>query len=374
MRLIIDCFKLVKGMGKSVGIYNVAVSLVQNLVLEKSRTTDQRIRDTEIIVLGNQYNVDDFGLDGVVFKLIDNYDPLNKFHAVLWELFIVSGICKALKADKVLFPRGYCALSHRIYDIVLIHDMIPFYYKEHFPDVFNRVENAYIMKRLKASARGAKKVITISEASKREIIKYCKVNADKIQIIHNACNAIHFAEEKQVQEEPYICAMTSGLPHKNAKGVLESYSAYCKITDEPLNLVVIGLQDTSLADLSEDVKSRITCYKFIKKNDEMYRLMNNSSVFLFLSLVEGFGLPPIEAMMLKVPVVCSDRSSIPETAGDAAILVDPCNPQKVAESLARLLNDPEKQKELVIKGVRNTERFSWDSRAKLYWDAILSMS
>ena len=124
MRIVIDCFKLVKGAGKSIGIYNVAVSLVQNLVLERKRTSDPRIKNAKIIVLGNEQNADDFNLDGVEFELITKYNPFNKFHVVMWELMNVSKICRKLKADKVLFPRGYSAITHPIYDIVLIHDTI----------------------------------------------------------------------------------------------------------------------------------------------------------------------------------------------------------------------------------------------------------
>lgn len=371
MRIVIDCFKLVKGAGKSIGIYNVAVSLVQNLVLERKRTSDPRIKNAKIIVLGNEQNADDFNLDGVEFELITKYNPFNKFHVVMWELMNVSKICRKLKADKVLFPRGYSAITHPIYDIVLIHDMIPFYYNENFPGVFNKLENSYIMHRLKASAKNSKKIITISEASKKEIIKYCEVSEEKISIIHNACNAINFAEKKEKNETPYICAMTSELPHKNARGILESYKKYCEISEKPLNLVIIGLQDTSLVNLPKEVERRITCRKYIKSNEEMYRIVNNSSAFLFLSLTEGFGLPPIEAMMLRVPVICSNISSVPEAVGDAALLVNPQKPLEVAETLQNLLSDVTLQEKLVEKGLKNIERFSWESRSKLYWEAIL---
>lgn len=371
MRIVIDCFKQVKGAGKSIGIYNVALSITQNLVLEQGRTEDDRIRNAEIIVLGNAHNACDFRIEGVTFVEVVGYDPLNKVSCVLWELFGVSRVLRSLKADRVLFPRGYCALTHPVKDIVLIHDLIPFYYDEHFPGVFGKAENAYIMNRLKASAKTAKQILTISEASKQDILKYCGVREDKITVIHNACNAISFAEEKRFQQKPYICAITSGLPHKNARGILESYRKYCEISETPLDLVVIGIADTSICDLPEEVKAKIICRKFIKSNEEMYRIINNSAVFLFLSLVEGFGLPPIEAMQLKVPVVCSNASSLPEVVGDAAVLVDPTSPEDVAAKLNELLADEAKQKALVVKGMENIKRFSWETRAKLYWEALL---
>lgn len=371
MRIVIDCFKQVKGTGKSIGIYNVALSITQNLVLEQGSTEDERIRNAEIIVLGNAHNARDFRIEGVTFVEVDGYDPLNKVHCVMWELFGVSRICKKLKADRVLFPRGYCALTHPVKDIVLIHDLIPFYYDEHFPGVFGKAENAYIMHRLKASAKTAKQILTISEASKHDILKYCGVSEEKITVIHNACNVISFSEEKEPQEKPYICAVTSGLPHKNAKGILESYKKYCEISESPLDLVVIGIADTSACDLPESVKEKVTCHKFIKSNQDMYRIIHNSTVFIFLSLVEGFGLPPIEAMQLQVPVICSNVSSLPEVVGEAAVLVDPTSPDDVAEKLNQLLSDEAKCAQMVVKGTENVKRFSWETRAKLYWEALL---
>lgn len=268
MRLVIDCFKLIKGTGKSIGIYNVAQGIVKHLGEMNSASETKK---KEILVLENKENQEDFDVPGVKFVEIKKYDPRNRIQVVLWELFYVSRVCKKLKADRVFFPRGYTALTHPIYDIVLIHDLIPFYYDEHFPGVFNKVENAYIMGRLKQSARSAKKVITISQASKEDIIKYCGVDEDKIIVINNACEAINVEVENS--KKPYICAMTSGLPHKNAKGVIESYARYCEIAENPIDLVVIGLKDTSEFDIPDDVRSRITCYKFIKSNDEMYKVI-----------------------------------------------------------------------------------------------------
>ncbi len=366
MRLVIDCFKLIKGTGKSIGIYNVAMGIVRHLGTMNATT---KPGNTEILILGNKENRKDFEVTGVNFIEITNYDPRNKIQVILWELFYVSKVCKELKADRVFFPRGYTALTHPIYDIVLIHDLIPFYYNENFPGVFNKVENAYIMGRLKQSAKTAKKVITISQASKADIIKYCGVDENKIVVINNACERVNVNINKS--GEPYICAMTSGLPHKNAKGIIDSYAEYCEMAENPINLVVIGLNGTSEFDIPEDVRSRITCHKFIKSNDEMYRVMGGSEVFLFLSLVEGFGLPPIEAMQLGVPVICSNASSLPEVCGDAAIMVDPRNSKEVAVELCRLLDSYDEKRKLKNKGFENIKRFSWDDIVKLYFDELI---
>ena len=392
MRLVVDCFKLIKGVGKSIGIYNVAKIIVRCLGAQNASDHADRI-----FVLGNAKNRADFDVPGVEFIQIDKYDPENKIDIVMWELFHVANCCRKLKADRVFFPRGYAALTHPVYDIVMIHDLIPFYYAENFPGVFNRLENFYITNRLKQSARSAKKVITISEASKRDIMSYCGVDEKKITVINNSyekadSEAINKAasevncksDEKVIKDngqKPYICAMTSALPHKNAKGIMETYKRYCEIvkesaangysSEEPLDLVLIGLPDVLEFDLPTDVKARITCHKFIGDTAEMYRVMGGAKAFLFLSLIEGFGLPPIEAMQLGVPVICSGVSSLPEVCGDAALLVDPGDPDEAAQNLKDLLSDEGLRDTLIRRGYENVKRFSPESRAVEYRKEIM---
>lgn len=367
MRLVIDCFKLVKGAGKSIGIYNMALNLVQNLVIEKQESSNIEEKNCEILIIGNQYNKDDFNVDGVSFIQITHFNPLNKIHCLFWELFAVSHYAKKNKADKIIFPRGFCALTHPVCDIIIVHDLIPFYYNENYPSYFNKFENAYIMARLKASIKSCRKVITISEASKKEILKYCKVKEGHVQVIYNGRNSIVCPDSKETSGNQYICAITSSLPHKNAKGVFESYKKYCEISEKPLDLVVVGVDETYKDNLPIEIRSKVTCYKYIKDNKELHRTIHDSSLFLFLSLVEGFGFPPIEAMQLGVPVVCSDRSSLPEIVGDAAILVNPENYDDVAKAIEKLVNDDYLRALLINKGEKNINRFDWNLIAKQYW-------
>ena len=369
MILVIDCFKLVKGTGKSIGIYNLALNLVRNLVDELKVSNNKKIKNCKIVVLGNQYNYSDFAIDGVDFMSV-KYNPLNKVSCILWELFIVTSVCKKLKADRVIFPRGFCALTHTVKDTIIVHDLIPFYYDKHYPGYFNKLENAYIMKRLKASIKSCNQVITISKASKQDIIDIAKVKEDKIIVINNGCNVIDYSVTKH-DRDPIYRAITSTLPHKNSKGVVKSYVEYCKISENPIPLKLIGIADVEKYNLSTDVKSKITCYKYIKEDYDLHKMIANGTVFMFLSLVEGFGFPPIEAMQLGVPVICSNLSSLPEIVGDAAVLVDPTDYMAVGKAIDSLVTDESLKKELVKKGYQNISKFKWNSIAKLYWNALL---
>lgn len=357
--IVIDCFKLVKGMGKSLGIYNVALHLVQSLIAARP--------SAKITVLGTRYNREDFAIAGVNFVEIDR-DPHRRLTCVLWELFTVSKVVKQLKADEVLFPRGFCALTHPVRDVVLVHDMIPFYYHANYPGYFNRLENFYIRWRLKASIRTAHRVITISEASKADILRYTKCDPAKINVILNGCDAFRYAGP--TGGGGYFSAITSKLPHKNAAGIVKAYAAYVSQCDDPLPLELIGVPDIDAYTQDESLKARVTCHAYIKENEVLHTLIARSEGFLFLSLTEGFGLPPVEAMLVGAPVVCSDRSSLPEACGDAALYVDPEQPEGVAAALLSLQKDPVLRERLRERGYRNAQRFSWSSRAKLYWDVL----
>jgi Glycosyltransferase len=418
MNLVIDCFKLVKGAGKSIGIYNLAKSIAVHLgekaAMQGTGTPDGKKVDS-IIVLGNVHNRDEFDVPGVTFVEAGG-NPRNKLYCILWELVLVRKYARRYQADRVLFPRGYRPIgtkgvigTHRggrkIRDTILIHDLIPFYYDKHYPGVFHKLENAYIMYRLKVSMEKADRIITISEYSKEDILDKAPGCGDKIAVIYNGLNDVAYEAwerkggttpekgfreqkpereakkklwgkwlktgKKDVKAAGYIAAMTSGLPHKNAKGVLKTYEIYRRMTKEPLDLVVFGISDTSvLADMDKDAAAHVRCYKYFEKFEDMCRMAAGAKAYLFLSYVEGFGFPPLEAMQLGVPVVCSDRSSLPEVVADAGLLVSPEDYEGAAEALLRVTTDMGLREELVRKGYENIRRFSWESRTDLYWKEL----
>lgn len=370
MKLVIDCFKQVKGAGKSIGIYNLARHLVRELA--ENHCSGKNARN-EIIVLGNSYNKEDFDVAGVTFIEIQK-NPLNKLVCIKWELFDVSVLAKKLGADKVLFPRGYASMLHLTKEYVIIHDMIPFYYNEHYKGYFNRLENFYIMWRLKASARHADKVITISEASKQDVMRYSHIDDKRITVIYNGYTQIEqvqLLKKKEHAKEDcnYIVAMTSKLPHKNAQGIADAYACYCRTASNPLPLTVIGTDGANIKGIDGD-RGKITWIGYVEKDEDLHRMIHNAQAFLFLSLAEGFGFPPIEAMQLETPVICSNISSLPEVAGDAAVLVNPQNAKEVAQALIKVTTDKAYAQELVDKGLLNAERFNWKKTGDRYREVL----
>ena len=407
MNLVIDCFKLVKGAGKSIGIYNLAKSIVEHLgerMAQRYAAQDGTACADNIIVFGNAYNRAEFDVAGVTFVEVDG-NPLDKWNCIWWELVLVKKYARLYQADRVLFPRGYRPIGRNRYigrrkdggkirDVILIHDLIPFYYDKHYPGAFNKVENAYIMYRMKASMKKADRIITISEYSRKDILDKAPGCGGKIVVIHNGLNDVGDAAAGAGGKEPtgrqegkavrpggeggsaagqpgargYIAAMTSGLPHKNAKGVLRAYEIYFHTVKEPLDLAVFGIADVSIwPGMDKEAAAHVRCYKFFEKFEDMCRMAVGARAYLFLSYVEGFGFPPLEAMQLGVPVVCSNRSSLPEVVLDAALLVDPDDYAGAAKALAQVTTQGELREELIRRGYQNIRRFSWESRTALYW-------
>ena len=375
MRLVIDCFKLVKGQGKSIGIYNLAKNLTRHLA-ETNRNGEHC---EEIIVLGNALNRKDFDIPGVRFIQIRG-NALNRIVYTFWELFGVQAVARREGADRILFPRGYRPLFYRGKDVIIVHDLIPFFYDRYFPGVLNRVENAYIMSRLKASIRHAGRIVTISKYSLKELEEICPGCESRTRVIYNGVNPVPCSDRPSSlkPDGPYLYAGVSALPHKNAAGVLKTYEAYfqgeIREGKTPARLVIIGIESPESVPggnvLSPEAAEYVTCCRYIESGAEMHSLLAGASAFLFLSLLEGFGFPPLEAMQLGVPVICSDRTSLPEVIGDAGLLTDPDDIEGTAACIRRLLGDEALRRELIAKGYENVKRFDWDSRIDQYWEVL----
>lgn len=370
MRIGFDCAKLVKGTSKSIGIYNITKSVVVRLAKQLSK-------EHQLVVIGNENNREDFAVDGVEFHPVNlNIDSTKAI--LLWETVKVNSYIKKLKLDEIVFPRGFTSLFCPVKDVIIIHDLIPFYYDKHFPGVLNRVQNAYVMMRMKSSIKTADKIITISEYSKNDILKIVPKAEKKVNVILHGYES-HNGEIEAVDDVPekYFYGITSKLPHKNAVGLIKAYMLYYKMTEAPYDLVVAGLPELSVVEdklgstVPDEIKKHIHCNKFMD-DKRFYSLFAHAEGFVFLSLIEGFGLPPLEAMELGVPVICSNATSLPEVVNGAGLLVNPQDAEEAAKAMKRITEEPELAKELVRKGYDNLKNFNWEERVDRYIEVLTS--
>ncbi len=236
----------------------------------------------------------------------------------------------------------------------------------HFPGLFRKKDLYQLVNWTKYSAKNARKIFTISLASKNDIIKEYKLRSDKIVVTYPGIKQIS-SNKYQVtsMDKPFILFVGTLQPRKNIVRLIEAFS---KLKDKRIKLVIVGkkgwlYEDILEAPLKFNVKERVQFMDFVKDED-MPSLYKNALCFVLPSLYEGFGLPVLEAMKYGCPVVISNVSSLPEAGGDAALYVDPKNVDDIGSKLEKVITDSNLRSEMVKKGYEQVKKFSWEKTAK----------
>jgi glycosyltransferase involved in cell wall biosynthesis len=256
--------------------------------------------------------------------------------------------------------------------VVTIHDCIHLMFPQYLP---NRLAYVYARASLWIAAHKSDKILTVSETSKRDILRFFNVSPEKIVVIPNAIDERFRVEpdEDQVVRtreryqlgDPFILYAGTIKPHKNLERLIE---AFCLVRTrsgiEELRLLIIGDEISKLQALRRAVH-RHKVHKYVRflgfvPDETLAVLYRLAAVFVFPSLYEGFGLPPLEAMASGTPVVTSSVSSLPEVVGDAAVLVDPHNADAIAYGILQALMDDELRADLRRKGLARAQQYSWE--------------
>jgi glycosyltransferase involved in cell wall biosynthesis len=259
----------------------------------------------------------------------------------------------------------------RCRSVVTIHDCIHLMFPQYLP---NRLALAYARSSIWMAARTSSRILTVSEASKRDILRFFNVPPEKITVIYNGIDQrfhVKPPDEEMARvrqryqlEGDFVLYVGNVKPHKNLGRLLDAFHQVRQGGLDHLKLVVIGDEISKYTELRRLVH-RLNLHKHIRflgfMPDEtlavLYRL---AAVFVFPSLYEGFGLPPLEAMASGTPVVTSNVSSLPEVVGDAAVLVDPNDAESIADGMRRVLTDPTLAATLTERGLARAAEFSWE--------------
>jgi glycosyltransferase involved in cell wall biosynthesis len=224
-----------------------------------------------------------------------------------------------------------------------------------------------------SAARHAHRILTVSEASKRDIMHFFSVPPEKVVVVYNAieerfsatpsAEAIERVRERYQLNHQFVLYVGNIRPHKNLVRLIEAFAELRARGFDDLKLLIIGDEISKLPALRRAVHSH-KLHKHVRflgylEDETLAILYRLAAVFVFPSLYEGFGLPPIEAMASGTPVVTSNVSSMPEVADDAAVLVDPYNVESIVDGIARVLTDPALAAELRRKGIARAREFSW---------------
>jgi glycosyltransferase involved in cell wall biosynthesis len=259
--------------------------------------------------------------------------------------------------------------------VVTIHDCIHLMFPQYLP---NRAALSYARASISLAARRATRVITVSESSKRDILRFVRTSPDKIDVIYNAYDerfgeepleeaVVRVRERYQLQGE-FVLYAGNVKPHKNVERLIDAFHVVRQRGLDHLKLVVIGDEVSQYASLRRAVH-RCNLHRYVRflgymPEDTLAIMYRLAGVFVFPSLYEGFGLPPLEAMASGTPVVVSNVSSLPEVTGDAAVLVHPLDASDIADGIVRVLTNDELRRELRRKGLARARQFSWEASAR----------
>ncbi len=296
---------------------------------------------------------------------------------VIWEQ--LTGPAAARKAGVDIFHVPYFAppLLPRTPTVVTIHDVIPMRLSAYQPDA--KVK-AY-MKLVASAAHRATRIITVSQHAKQDMIDVLRLPSERIRVIYEAAGdeyrpvtdpaMLAAARARYGLGERYIFYLGGLDQRKNVPQLVRAFAhLYAQIGDPKLQLLVSGNPDKQKGPLFPDPRpvaadldmSGQIIYRFVNDEDKP-AIYSGASLFVFPSLYEGFGLPPLEAMSCGAPVVCSNRTSLPEVVGDAAITVDPENTRELVEAMGRVLTDETLQADLRVRSLQRAAQFSWHKAA-----------
>ena len=245
--------------------------------------------------------------------------------------------------------------------VVTIHDV----YHLAFKSTLTVPQKIYAEFMIKQAVKKSDVIITVSEFSRNEILKYTNTKKS-ISVVYNGINKKYFRNTlKSGEKEKYILYVGNVKPHKNLVRALEAFK---KLNLKNFRFMIVGekenfiTKETRIEKIARELGDKVIFTGYI--NDEnLIDVYQKAYLFLFPSLYEGFGFPPLEAMACGTPVVVSNAASLPEICGDAAYYVNPYEIEDIAQGIKKVLEDVNLRNKLIEKGIQRAKSFNWENSA-----------
>lgn len=314
-------------------------------------------------------NVDLAKMRKIGFGVQPSLGRKGHFQRLCWTQTALPFRLLADKASLLLSPIPEGMLLPVVPQVVTVLDMIPLHFLDKYPR--QQYYFRYLVARMLKKSR---RIVTISENTKRDIMTFYGIKQEKIHVITPGFNRSRFflrinAEEvkRKYDLTDYLLYVGNLLPHKNLQRLLNAFSLIDR--KMPYKLVIAGYKDSRYyPGLEAEVQylrleKKVIFLNYVSAN-ELPSLYAGAKVLILPSLYEGFGLPPLEAMACGCPVVVSNVASLPEVCGDAACYVDPYNIESIAEGIEKVIKDETLRQSFIEKGLKRVRLFSWEKSAK----------
>lgn len=303
-------------------------------------------------------------------------------HPILFKIWFNFSVTRALKKYKIdLFfsPDGYLSLKTDVKQIGVIHDLN----FEHYPEDIPASPRKYLKTYFPLFAKKADKIITVSEFSKQDIVKQYGVLPEKITVAHNGGNEdfkpLSESDQNKVKQKhsngkDYFVYVGALHARKNTDRLFQAFDQFKKSSNSDIKLVIVGEKLWK----SDHENTAFNTLKFKDdiiftghlKIEELIQIVAAAKALTLVSYFEGFGIPLVEAMRCGTPIITSNKTSLPEVAGDCGLLVDPFDVNDISNAMTKLIEDPNLQTELSQKGLERAKLFSWNQSAEIIWKEI----
>jgi glycosyltransferase involved in cell wall biosynthesis len=289
---------------------------------------------------------------------------------IFWEQVIQPYALRRSRADLCHGPAFVGAVVSACPLVVTVHDLSFLLY----PEAFRTLNRLYLKTFTRQSVRRAKRVIAVSDSTKRDLVRYYGIAPTKVDVIYNGVDgsfhplpAEHvdaFREERHLPDR-FILFVGTLEPRKNVANLIQ---AYAQLPPDRPPLMLIGGRGWLYDEIYERIEAlnlsdEIQFVGYVPPDDLPW-WYNAAELFVYPSLYEGFGLPPLEAMACGTPVITSSSSSLPEVVGQAGMLVDPNDSQMLADAMQHVLSDTDARTRMKAAGVERAKGFSWEQTAR----------
>ena len=345
---------------------------IWNLVRNLSQVDDQN----EYLLAGSDRHFHELGPLGPNFTQLYQGDQ----YGSLGDRLAFPAVLRKRKPDVVHIPHHDCPLVVPGKLILTIHDCVHVKFP---PENLSRFRRYQLYWRTKRAVRSASQILAVSNSTRDDLMNIFDLDSKRIAVIHNALDerfapAADTVDRKAVLEryqlhDPFVLYSGRIRPHKNVHRLIEAFAVLKgELANHPLyrnlKLIIIGdelsrHQYLRLTVIRSGVQQDVRFFGFVPYSI-LQVFYQSAALFAFPSLYEGFGLPPLEAMASRTPVLASNTSSLPEVLGDAALLVNPENVFEIARGMKLILLDASVRDRLVEKGSKHISRFSWETAAR----------
>lgn len=296
-----------------------------------------------------------------------------------WFEYAVPAALKKYKADVFYSPDGYLSLSTAIPQLGVMHDLN----FEHYPDDLPFLTRHYYRYFFPKFAAKAARLATVSEYSKKDIMKCYGISGEKIDVVYNGVNDLYRpVTENQKQQirnrytggAPYFIFVGMLHQRKNIANLLRAFEQFKKQKTTPVKLLIVGHRKWWTSEMESVFRSMEHADEVVftgrQPIEELVQMVASAMAMTYVSYFEGFGVPIVEAMKCGVPVITASLTSMPEVSGDAALIVDPFNVNEIAGAMQQIESDAELRTTLGTKGIARAEAFSWEKTTEKIWNGL----